>query len=120
METSIGNVDWIDRTETLDALLKREAALSTHPMDQGFEAEVIKLNSANESYVLKVWNKCSKPDIRFQYHLLNVLHESDIPVSRPVGWGINANLDKVLLTTFDGEALIANNAVLKNLEFKPF
>ena len=102
MRNSIGIVDWVARNAIIEDLLKQEDALTTHPMDQGFEAEVMKISSDKDSFVLKVWNKSSKPDISFQYRLLNVLFERGLSVSKPVGWGINPNGDKVLLTTFDG------------------
>lgn len=102
MGTPISDVDWAEKNEMIDELLHREDTLTTHTMNQGFEAEVMKITSNNESFVLKVWNKSSKPDIRFQFRLLNVLFERGVSVSKPVGWGINANADQVLLTTFDG------------------
>lgn len=64
-------MNWIDNNETLNDLLKQEDSLTSHSMDQGFEAEVMKISSDQESFVLKVWSKHSKPDIRVQYHLLN-------------------------------------------------
>ncbi len=109
MGTPISIVDWVERNEILDDLLNQEDTLITHPMDQGFEAEVMKISSDKESFVLKVWNKSSKPDISFQFHLLNVLSEQGLSVSRPVGWGINPNADKVLLTTFDGMPVLKVN-----------
>lgn len=90
------------KNEMMDDLLNLEDSLMIHSMDQGFEAEVMKISSAAESFVLKVWCKSSKPDISFQFRLLNVLSERGLSVSKPVGWGINPNADKVLLTTFDG------------------
>lgn len=98
----IGIVDWVEKNEMMDDLLNQEDALTTQPMDHGFEAEVTKIYSDKDSFVLKVWNKTSKPTISFQYHLLNVLFERGILVSKPLGWGINPNGDSVLLTTFDG------------------
>ncbi|MDQ0175931.1 aminoglycoside phosphotransferase family protein [Bacillus chungangensis] len=108
MKNPICNVNWIEKNNLIDDLLK-EASLTTDPMDQGFEAEVIKINSDKESFVLKVWNQRSKPDVSFQFHLLNVLFERGLSVSKPVGWGINPNTDKVLLTTFDGTPVLKVN-----------
>jgi Ser/Thr protein kinase RdoA (MazF antagonist) len=104
----IRNIDWIEKNEILDHLLS-EDNLTTHPMDAGFEAEVMRINSVKGSFVLKVWSKSSKPDISFQFHLLNVLFERGLSVSKPVGWGTNANADKVLLTTFDGSPVLKVN-----------
>lgn len=102
-------MDWVEKNAIIDDLLNQEDALTTHPMDQGFEAEVMKITSDKDSFVLKVWNKSSKPDISFQFRLLNVLFERGLSVSKPLGWGINPNGDKVLLTTFDGMPVLNVN-----------
>ena len=93
----------------MDDLFNQEGTLTTQPIDQGFEAEVIKIRLEKDSFVLKVWNKSSKPNISFQYHLLNILFEQGLAVSKPLGWGINPNGDKVLLTTFDGMTVLNVN-----------
>ncbi|MBE1555559.1 aminoglycoside phosphotransferase family protein [Sporosarcina limicola] len=102
MGNPIGIVDWVEKDGIMDDLLNQEAILTTHPMDQGFEAEVMKICSDKDIFVLKVWNKNSKPDVSLQYRLLNVLFERGLSVSKPMGWGINPHGEKVLLTTFDG------------------
>lgn len=102
-------MDWIEKNEMLDDLLKQEDSLTTQLMEQGFEAEVMKISLLGESFVLKVWNKSSRPDVRVQFRLLNVLFERGIAVSKPVGWGMNPNGDKVLLTTFDGTPALSVN-----------
>jgi aminoglycoside phosphotransferase (APT) family kinase protein len=100
----------------MEDLLIQEANLTIHLMDEGFEAEVLKISSDEESYVLKTWSKSSKPDVQFQYRLLDVLSERGGAVSKPVGWGINPNGDKVLLTSFDGTPIHkVNNKTLKEL-----
>ncbi|QJD88188.1 aminoglycoside phosphotransferase family protein [Cohnella herbarum] len=93
-------IDWIEKSE--DELFHSDSVITVDTMVQGFEAEVVKIGTGRRSYVLKVWNKSSKPDIRFQYSLLNVLHERELAVSKPVGWGFNTAKDQALLTTFDG------------------
>lgn len=102
MGSPIGNVNWVEKNEVLDDLLNQADKLTTHPMEQGFEAKVMKITTDQESFVFKVWNKSSKPDVRFQYHLLNVLSERGLSVSKPVGWGLDSDSNKVLLTSFDG------------------
>lgn len=102
-------MDWIEKNELMDALLNQEDTLTTHPMEHGFEAEVMKISSDEGNFVLKIWNKNSKPDIRFQFRLLNALFERGLSVSKPVGWGLNPSLDKVLLTTFDGMPVLKLN-----------
>ncbi|MFO1443256.1 aminoglycoside phosphotransferase family protein [Bacillus sp. Bva_UNVM-123] len=105
LKNSIGIVNWIEIDKALEDLLIHENALVIQPLDHGFEAEVMKISSTKESFVLKVWNKSSKPDIHFQYRLLQVLFERGVPVSKPLGWGVNPNGDMVLLTTFDGVSI---------------
>ncbi|MGE7270931.1 hypothetical protein ACQKK5_05680 [Brevibacillus panacihumi] len=95
MGSPIRNVNWVEKNEMMDCLINQEDNITTHPMDQGFEAEVMKISSYKENFVLKVWNKNSKPDIRFQFHLLNALSERGVSVSKPLGWGFNPNADKV-------------------------
>ena len=102
-------MDWVEKNEVLNSLLIQEDILTTHPMDNGFEAEVMKICSNKGSFVLKVWNKSSRPDISFQYRLLNVLFERGLSVSKPLGWGVNPNGDQVLLTTFDGMPVLEVN-----------
>ncbi|WP_256762232.1 phosphotransferase [Cohnella sp. WQ 127256] len=99
-------INWIEQNDRMADLLSRGDALTTHPMEQGFEAEVIRLNDEeNGSYVLKVWSKASKPDVRFQFRLLSALNERGLSVSKPIGWGINSNEDTVLLTSYDGTSV---------------
>ena len=109
MGNPLGIVDWVEQNEVIDDLLIQGDTLTMHPMEHGFEAEVMKICSDKDSFVLKVWNKSSKPDVSFQYRLLNVLFERGMSVSKPVGWGINPNKDKVLLTTFEGTPILKMN-----------
>nr|WP_245347218.1 aminoglycoside phosphotransferase family protein [Cohnella lubricantis] len=71
-------------------------------MEQGFEAEVVKLASGESAFVLKVWNKGSRPNIEHQYRLLKALRAAGINVSKPLGWGTDENGNQALLTSFDG------------------
>lgn len=75
------------KNEKIEELLNQENTLTIHAMDHGFEAEVMKISSDHESFVLKVWNKSSRPDVSFQFHLLNALFERGLSVSKPLGWG---------------------------------
>lgn len=117
MRTPITNVNWLEHQEIImHDLLIQEATLTTYPMDDGFEAEVLKISSGQESFVLKTWSKISKPDVQFQYRLLEVLSERGVAVSKPVGWGINPDADKVLLTSYDGTPILkVNDKTMKKL-----
>lgn len=109
MRSPIRNVEWVETDEIMNDLFNQEASLTTHSMDHGMEAEVMKISSDQESFILKVWNKTSKPDIRFQFRLLKVLFERGVAVSKPVGWGIHSNGDQVLLTRFGGTPVLKLN-----------
>ncbi|OBZ07613.1 hypothetical protein A8L34_26150 [Bacillus sp. FJAT-27264] len=105
MGSLITAVNWIEKEDALDALLDQAETLSTQPLKQGFEAEVLGIHSDQERFVLKIWNKDSRPDVGAQYLLLKTLQERGISVSRPIGWGIDPGGDQVLLTTFDGTTI---------------
>ncbi|REK71190.1 phosphotransferase family protein [Paenibacillus paeoniae] len=103
MTVRIELVDWVEREERAEALLRLGDALMTFPMKQGFEAEVVRLHSdACGSFVFKIWNKHSRHDVSFQYRLLSVLFKRGISVSRPLGWGVMPDGTYALLTTYDG------------------
>lgn len=112
----ISLVNWLEHNEIMDDLLQQEDCLTIHSLDQGFEAEVVRLGTKQESYVLKTWSKDSRPDVQFQYHLLNALSKRGIAVSKPVGWGIDPSGNQVLLTSFDGTpAYQINDETMKEL-----
>jgi aminoglycoside phosphotransferase (APT) family kinase protein len=75
------------------------------------EAEVLKLSWNNEEYVLKIWNKRSKPDVEYQYDVLRRLKSIGVAASTAYGWGIDHNNDKVLLTSYDGSPLTQENDI---------
>ncbi|TDQ36607.1 aminoglycoside phosphotransferase family protein [Aureibacillus halotolerans] len=114
MNLSINHIEWIDKTTRLDQLLEQHTSFTTETMNQGTEAEVIKVCAPQESFVLKVWNKVHEPDIQLQYQLLLLLAERGLAVPEPLGWGTNEHGNKVLLTTFDGDAIEnLNNASMR-------
>ncbi|MNJ50289.1 Phosphotransferase enzyme family protein [compost metagenome] len=86
------------------------------PLSPGLEADVVKLELRNSSYVLKIWNKDSRPDIGKQYELLADLYKKGLRVPKPYGWGIDADHNQVLLTSYDGEPISKlNRSILMNL-----
>ncbi|WP_249435949.1 aminoglycoside phosphotransferase family protein [Paenibacillus sp. Marseille-Q4541] len=103
----LNDIDWVEKNPLLDTLLTQNVSLTVHPMTQGMEAEVIKLCSEEDSFILKVWNKVSKPNIEFQYQLLSSLYEQGLAVSQPLGWGrtFSVQREQVLLTYDDGGEL---------------
>lgn len=105
----MSNINWMEKTEKLNALSSLGDVLTITPMAPGLEAEVFKVTASHSSYVLKVWNKSSKPDIQYQYDLLTALFTRGISVSKPVGWGTDRQSNKVLLTPYDGTPILKVN-----------
>lgn len=103
----LSHINWVEKDPVLDALLARNSAFTLLPMTQGNEGEVSKLCSGETCFILKVWNKSSKPNIAFQYQLLSGLYEQGLSVSKPLGWGKtdSEQKDSVLLTYDDGGEL---------------
>lgn len=104
MAHQFDQIDWKAKNEILDKLLD-QPELIKREIEQGFEAEVVRLSADQGSYVLKIWNKSSRPNVEFQYRLLEALYKQGVSVSRPIGWGINSHAEQALLTTYDGGPL---------------
>ena len=97
----VRGVRWIDGGEAL----RRLAGIGEQhiaPLPAGLEAEVALIRLDGATCVFKIWNRESKPDIRFQYRLLRALRERGMPVSEPLAWGVNASGHQALLTSYDG------------------
>ncbi|QOS80627.1 aminoglycoside phosphotransferase family protein [Paenibacillus sp. JNUCC31] len=114
MSVTLENIRWVDLNEDIRSLLENPYKML--PLSPGLEADVVKIECASHSYVLKIWNKDSKPDIRNQYELLSELYQRGMHVSQPYGWGMDADQNQVLLTSFDGEPISKlNKAKLEQL-----
>ncbi|WP_315793461.1 aminoglycoside phosphotransferase family protein [Paenibacillus sp. BIC5C1] len=103
MRLTLESIRWVELSEEIRCLLEKPYKIL--PLSPGLEAEVVKIECADHSYVLKIWNKDSKPNIRNQYELLSRLCESGIQVSKPYGWGMDVDSNQVLLTSYDGEPI---------------
>ena len=101
-------MDWVQKTAAIDLLLERES-LDTVPLLSGLEAELMKICASDICCVLKVWNRNSRPNVGYQFELLEVLYDHGLPVSRPYGWGRDRELNSVLLTSYDGAPAAAND-----------
>lgn len=101
-ERNLREINWVEKSETLESLLEHETTIQVVPLDSGLEAEVVKITTSTADYVLKVWNKESKPNVQMQYHILNALCTHGSAVSKPLGWGTDRNGNPVLLTSYDG------------------
>ncbi|OPA75349.1 aminoglycoside phosphotransferase [Paenibacillus selenitireducens] len=103
MTDPMREINWLAKCDEIDSLIEQGSSSLTYiPLDSGLEAEVTKICTDETSFVLKVWNKTSKPDVKLQYKLLEVLYDQGLSVSQPFGWGVDKNNNQVLLTSFDG------------------
>lgn len=105
------DIAWKEQSQEVEALLEYSDLLNVTSLESGLEAEVRKISIDGNSYVLKTWNKSSKPNVESQYKLLKVLYQQGIAVSQPLGWGTDKEANHVLLTSFDG---VPVNKVKKN------
>ncbi|MCM3633635.1 aminoglycoside phosphotransferase family protein [Paenibacillus camelliae] len=102
-------IQWMEiEQEALNLLTT--AVYERIPLSPGLEAEVVQLNftpmsNHNQSFVLKIWNKHSLPDVGRQYELLANLFQQGISVSKPYGWGVNEDRHSVLLMSYDGKPM---------------
>ncbi|MGC5774158.1 aminoglycoside phosphotransferase family protein [Paenibacillus pabuli] len=103
MRLTLESIRWVELDEEIRCLLGKPYQML--PLSPGLEADVVKVECADHSYVLKIWNKDSKPNIQHQYELLSELYESGIQVSKPYGWGMDVDQNQVLLTSYDGEPI---------------
>jgi aminoglycoside phosphotransferase (APT) family kinase protein len=109
MIDSLADMKWHETNPLLNNLIASEANLTIRPLSPGLEADVVKISHGDEHFVLKVWNKHSKPDVLRQYRLLEALHRQGIRVSEPIGCGRTKNGDAVLLTRYHGTAVTKVN-----------
>lgn len=103
LKIQLGQVDWIHLDERVQQVIEQEVHII--PLSPGLEASVMRIEMKDQRYVLKVWDKDSKPDIAKQYRLLSKLYQSGIGVSKPYGWGLDDQQNQVLLTSYDGEPI---------------
>ncbi|MFB8374882.1 aminoglycoside phosphotransferase family protein [Paenibacillus taichungensis] len=117
MKLTLESIQWVELSEEIRCLFGKPYEML--PLSPGLEADVVKMEFVHHSYVLKIWNKDSKPNIRNQYELLSRLYESGIQVSKPYGWGMDVDSNQVLLTSYDGEPIAKlSKAKLKQLAQK--
>lgn len=106
MTNPIRDMDWMEISSEVESLLQPEdSCVTILPMKSGLEAEVTRLSIGGLHFVLKVWNRDSKPNVHAQYKLLEALYCRGLPVSKPHGWGLDRDENPVLLTSFDGSPI---------------
>lgn len=115
----IRDVNWREKSQVVDSLLEYSNSLIVVPLDSGLEAEVTRICFDGTSFVLKVWNRSSKPNVECQYNLLKALFNQGLSVSQPLGWGFDKDANQVLLTSFDGSPVKkVKQSILINLAKK--
>lgn len=107
MENLLSNINWMESNEIVELLKASDLHITALP--SGLEADVYKISVHDRSFVLKIWNKDSKPDIRYQYKLLEIFYNRGIEVSKPAGWGVDKHNHQVLLMSFDGSPITKIN-----------
>jgi len=105
----VRGIRWIGGEDAIAGLAGIGEA-DIRPLPAGLEAEVALVRLEGKDYVLKIWNRASKPDIGFQYRLLKTMYGRGLPVSRPLGWGMDPSGHHVLLTSFDCTAVREEDA----------
>lgn len=98
---ALGRTSWSIREDGIDAWRSGEE-VGLQPMQAGLEASIYLVEAGDARYVLKVWDKASKPDAEYQYRLLRALREKGLAVSAPLGVGQDEYGNAVLLTSYDG------------------
>lgn len=73
MTNPIREIDWMEISSEASSLLRPEESC-IFPMKSGLEAEVTRISVGGLQFVLKVWNRDSKPDVRNQYMLLEAFY----------------------------------------------
>ncbi|WP_010271860.1 aminoglycoside phosphotransferase family protein [Paenibacillus senegalensis] len=108
-------INWIEKNKIIDNLLGYNT-ISSYPLIAGLEAEVAKICLGETCYVLKIWNKKSKPNIQNQYKIIRTLYENGLTVPQPMGYGRDKDMNQVLLTSYNGSPVnITDNQILLNL-----
>ncbi|MFD0697651.1 phosphotransferase family protein [Paenibacillus sp. GCM10027628] len=102
MNHSLAGIEWHETNPILNNLIASWAELTLSPLSPGLEADVVKITQGEKHFVLKVWNKRSKPDVLRQYRLLEALHLQGVRVSEPIAYGRSETGDGVLLTRYHG------------------
>lgn len=106
----LNHIKWIDKTEIIDQIGDWNRFTITE-LPSGLEAKVLRLTAHNMDFVIKIWNKGSKPDVEYQYNLMKDLKSKQISVPSPYGWGIDSNNHQVLLMSYDGNPLSSNKGI---------
>ena len=110
------SIKWHETNRILDNLIASGAGLTLNPLSPGLEADVVKITQGEEHFVLKVWNKRSKPNVLRQYRLLEALHLRGIRVSEPIAYGRTETGDGVLLTRYHGATVTkVSPSILKEI-----
>ncbi|MGG1516841.1 aminoglycoside phosphotransferase family protein [Paenibacillus oryzisoli] len=116
MNDLLAGIEWHEPNSMINNLIAAGAELTFSQLSPGFEADVVKITQGENHFVLKVWNKHSKPDVLRQFRLLEALHRQGIRVSEPIGYGRTKTGDSVLLTCYHGTPVMkVNPSIFKKI-----
>lgn len=102
MNDFLAGIEWHETTPILSNLITSGVELTLSPLSPGLEADVVKITQGEKHFVLKVWNKRSKPNVLRQYRLLEALCRQGIRVPEPIGYGRTETGEGVPLTRYHG------------------
>jgi aminoglycoside phosphotransferase (APT) family kinase protein len=110
----LNRLNWVEGDPAVLSSLKEGYSLK--PLTPGLEAEVALVECGAGTFVAKLWNKESRPDIGRQYKLLSMLDAQVVRVSKPHGWGMDEEGNQLLLMEYGGQPLDRlDSDVLKRL-----
>ncbi|MBB6735150.1 phosphotransferase family protein [Cohnella zeiphila] len=102
MNNPLRSIRWADTDKDVIPWLEGNGPVGVFPLTSGLEAEVIGIDRNGSKFVLKIWNRDSKPHIQAQYKLLKILSGKGLAVSEPIGWGTDPDGHSALLTRYGG------------------
>jgi hypothetical protein len=110
---ALHEITWAEITDRLRSFIQQTSV--SQPLPGGYEAETIAYMSGKDSIVLKVWNRDSRPDAAYQFHLLSELRNSGIRVPAALGLGSTGDGYRVLATTYEGRSVQNENVTIRIL-----
>ena len=98
----VSGIRWLAQSAECEELLAGAAEAGITPLNGGLEAAVYRIKLPEAELVLKIWDHEPRPDVSLQYTMLEQMYRQGIAVPCPYGWGMDADQNPVLLTSFDG------------------
>ncbi len=104
MKISELEIDWKSQTQDFQRWVVGHAESIVKPLSPGVEADIFAVgHEKSPSYVFKRWKKDFAQKQKEQFDFLNVAVQANLPVTQPVGWGVDASNRGILATKYGGE-----------------